>query len=252
MEGEGGLSMEAHERIIWSADVPTMKSLGRGIRSMKGLEIVKIDRLFMERRNPSIIKRIQEDFGVRMFDDAKMVEIPSKLEELALTHLKYRPWMLNCMAGAVSTMEMSNPKTMDGLKRFADACHRFGTRPCAVTVLTSKDEEIVYREFNGRNSIDQVLFYVGLLQECGFTDVVCSPLEVPAIRAESQFDGIDLDTPGIVLAGADAKDQARTNSPAAALAARATRLVIGRALTEGVWSENYQRVVREVQLALAA
>jgi orotidine-5'-phosphate decarboxylase len=243
---------DAADRIIWSADVPTMKALGRGIHAMNGLKVVKIDRLFMERRNPSIIKRIQEDHGVHVFDDAKMVEIPTKLEELALTHLKYRPWMLNCMAGAVSTMELHDPKTMDGLKRFADACHRFDTRPCAVTVLTSKDEEIVYREFNGKKSADQVLFYVGLLFACGFTDVVCSPLEVPLIRAESQFDSLDLNTPGIVLAGANANDQERTDTPTGALRGGATRLVIGRALTDGDWEENYRLVSQEVELALAA
>jgi orotidine-5'-phosphate decarboxylase len=218
---------DAADRIIWSADVPTMKALGRGIHAMNGLKVVKIDRLFMERRNPSIIKRIQEDHGVHVFDDAKMVEIPTKLEEL-------------------------DPKTMDGLKRFADACHRFDTRPCAVTVLTSKDEEIVYREFNGKKSADQVLFYVGLLFACGFTDVVCSPLEVPLIRAESQFDSLDLNTPGIVLAGANANDQERTDTPTGALRGGATRLVIGRALTDGDWEENYRLVSQEVELALAA
>jgi orotidine-5'-phosphate decarboxylase len=244
--------MNAADCIIWSADEPTMKSLGRGIRAMEGLGNVKIDRLFMERRDPSIIARIQGDYGIRVFDDAKMIEIPTKLEELALTHLKYRPWMLNCMAGAVSTMELRNPKTMDGLKRFADACRKVGTRPCAVTVLTSKDEEIVYREFAGRNSIDQVLFYVGLLQACGFTDVVCSPLEVPAIRAESAFSSLDLNTPGIVLAGGDSPDQSRTDTPAGALHAGSSRLVIGRALTEGNRAENYRLVHAEVSLAIVA
>lgn len=244
--------MDVYDRIIWSADVLTMKSLGRGLQRMRGLEIVKIDRLFLEMRNPSIFKRIQEDYGVRVFSDAKFIEIPRKLEELALKHLKYQPWMLNCMAGGVSSKVLDDPKTRDGLKRFADACHKYGTRPCGVTVLTSKTEGVVVKEFNDRTSIEQVLYYVEVLADMGFTDVVCSPKEVPAIRAECRFDGLDLNTPGIVLAGSDPQDQARTNTPAGALNAGSTRLVIGTALTEGDQAKNFLVVKQEVALALAA
>lgn len=153
--------------------------------------------------------------------------------------------MLNCMTGISSTGRWTDddPKKVDGLKRFADACHQAGTRPCAVTVLTSKTDDMVAREFNGRTPIDQVLVYVEMLLEAGFTDVVCSPLEVPAIRAESRFDDLDLNTPGIRLPKSDMRDQARVNTPAAAIAAGATRLVIGSDLTNGDdFAANFQRI----------
>lgn len=155
------------------------------------------------------------------------------------------------MAGCTSTglLEDPDPKKVDGLKRFANACHAVGTRPCGVTVLTSKENEVVASEFNGRTSIEQVLCYVEMLLACGFTDVVCSPLEISAIRAESRFDGLGLNTPGVRPAESDAGDQARTNTPEAALATGATRLVIGRPLTNGDPAENLESIVNTILAA---
>jgi orotidine-5'-phosphate decarboxylase len=152
------------------------------------------------------------------------------------------------MAGILSTGYVTHEDTnkVDALKRFADACHEVGTRPCGVTVLTSKSDDIVNAEFNGRSSIEQVLYYVEVLAQCGFTDVVCSPLEMEAICSESRFDKLDMNTPGIVMPGADQRDQARTNTPGKAIAAGATRVVVGSALTKGDPTENFKAIVANI------
>lgn len=247
------MATTAAGRIIWSADVPTMKSLGRGLRRLPDLETVKIDRAFLENRNPSVIARIQHDYFINVFDDAKIVEIPTKVVEIANKHLIYKPWMLNCMATVVSNGVFvgDDPDKLDGLKRFADACHKVGTRPCAVTVLTSKTEEIVHDEF-GALPPEQVLYYVDLLLKAGFTDVVCSPEEVATIRSVSAYDVLDLNTPGIVMPGSSSPDQARTKTPGAAVKAGATRGVIGRALTGDKMLENFHAIVADIEAAQAA
>lgn len=152
--------------------------------------------------------------------------------------------MLNCMAGSVSslTIEHQNPDMIDGLKMFADACHEAGTLPCGVTVLTAKKPHVVSSEFNGRSPIDQVLTYVGILARCGFTDIVCSPEEVAAIRSVPDFDHLNLNTPGIRLPDSKADDQARTSTPEGAVAAGATRLVIGRPITVGDKALNLKTI----------
>jgi orotidine-5'-phosphate decarboxylase len=142
-------------------------------------------------------------------------------------------------------LEGDDPDKIDGLKRFADACHTAGTLPCAVTVLTSKTPEVVEKEF-GCSSVDQVLVYVEMLLDCGFTDVVCSSAEVEAIRAEERFDKLNLNTPGIRPAGKDAGDQARVNTPEAALAMGTDRFVIGRPITEGNPAENLANIVASI------
>lgn len=243
-------NIEPIGRIIWSADVADEVTLMGHLDRMPELRIVKIDRLFLTGIDLWLITRLREK-GFCVFVDAKIIEIPSKVVAIAGRYLQHKPWMLNCMAGAQSSglLTHEDPEKIDGLKRFADACHAAGTRPCAVTVLTSKTDEVVSREFNERTSIDQVLYYVEMLLECGFTDVVCSPKELPAIRAESLFDSLDLNTQGIRPAGSDAGDQARADTPEAALAAGATRLVIGRPITTGDPAENLRNIVAGITAA---
>jgi orotidine-5'-phosphate decarboxylase len=238
------------ERIIWSADVPDEEILMGHLDHMPDLRVIKIDRLFTTDVGLGIIDRLN-DRGLLVFDDAKIIEIPSKVVGIAHKHLKHKPFMLNCMAGAQSSGVLIHEdlKKVDGLKRFADACLQVGTKPCGVTLLTSKTAEIVGHEFNGRDSIEQVLYYVEALLECGFTDVVCSPRELSIIRAESRFDSLCLNTPGIRPTGSDAGDQARVDTPEAALAAGATRLVVGRPITIGDPTENLKNIVASITVA---
>jgi orotidine-5'-phosphate decarboxylase len=243
---------EALETIVWSADNLTPDEIVETASAMKGLRYAKIDRLHV-RKYGDVIVPLLESIGVKVFNDAKIVEIPEKIwnpkyEALTEVELRTRPWMLNCMAGCQSNdvLEHDDPNQIDGLKRFADACNFVGTRPCGVTVLTSKTSQVVDGEFHGRRPVEQVLYYVDRLLECGFTDVVCSPEEVAAIRMVSRFNGLDLNTPGIRPAGSEVGDQARVNTPRAALQAGSTRLVIGRPLTNGDPAENLRNIVAEI------
>jgi orotidine-5'-phosphate decarboxylase len=245
------LDIEAvYDKIIWSADIDSLGPFWDTVNRMPKLRIIKLDRLFVARHGHGVIDQLNQR-GLKVFDDAKLVEIPSKLVALAELELQHHPWMLNCVAGCESSgiLEDPDPEKVEALKRFADACHQVGTRPCGVTVLTSKQPNVVEAEFGGRTSIEQVLHYVEVLQQCGFTDIVCSPEELPAIRAESRFDELGTNTPGVRPAGSAIGDQARTNTPEGALAAGATRLVIGRPLTNGDPAENLDNIVNGILAA---
>jgi orotidine-5'-phosphate decarboxylase len=245
---------DLRKRIIWSADVEDESTLEWYIHHMQDLRITKLDRNFLTDRPLSVILRLADKYGQRVFVDAKIAEIAVKVEAIARTYLKYRPWMLNCMANIVSTGDMrdglvgADRDSLDALKRFADVCHQVGTLPCAVTVLTNKTEAITQAEYC-RPPTDQVLWYLEQLLAAGFTDVVCSPLEVPAIRAESRFDGLSLNTPGIRRVGSGNQDQARVATPIGALEAGATRLVIGRDLTIGDPTANFASILSEITAA---
>jgi len=235
------LSLNAADVVIWSADVE-WDVLDRTLINDCPLKYVKLDRLGLTKMGLDAIARVQ-DRGFSVFADAKIVEIPDKVVEVAKLHLEYRPWMLNVMAGVCSSGRMldDDPKKIDGLKRFADLCHQYDTNSCAVTVLTSKAETLVQREYK-TTPMDQVLCYAEMLVEAGFTDMVCSPREAEGIRAESFLDALRLNTPGIRLPGSSSDDQARIDTPAAAIAAGVDRLVIGRDLTNGDLSENFARI----------
>jgi len=243
MEGRRMRTTNPRDVVIWSADVDE-PTLDRALsNSALPLQFVKIDRLGLTRMGLDKIDVVQFQ-GFKVFADAKIAEIPDKIVELAKLHLAHHPWMLNVMAGVCSTGRIGDPDTkkVDALKRFADVCRDVGTRPCAVTVLTSKDEPMVAREFNGRTPIDQVLVYTEMLIDAGFTDMVCSAKEAVAIRDEPAFDLIQLNTPGIRLPGSSADDQARITTPFGAISAGVDRLVIGRDLTKGDLVRNWNRI----------
>ncbi len=249
------MGQSASDVVIWSADVERQVLLDAIIKGAGGLKYIKLDRVGLTKMGLEAIDWVQSR-GFKVFADAKIVEIPSKVVELARLHLTYEPWMLNCMAGIVSNGDMStaveNEKDeRDALRRFADICRAAGTRPCAVTVLTSKEDEVVEKEFGGRTSIDQVLVYVEWLLEADFTDLVCSTEELLAIRSERRFDGLDINVPGIRLPGSSTDDQARVGTPVGAMRAGATRLVIGRDLTNGNLTENFGLIAANLEPFLA-
>lgn len=242
------------QQIIWSADVDVY-DLERVITKQalpKGT-VIKLDRLFFENNDKSLIEFCQEH-GYPVFVDAKIIEIPDKVVAIAETYLKHKPWMLNVMAGACSTglSESEDPKRVDALARFAKACSDAGTRSCAVTVLTSKTESTSMQEF-GVSSLEQVSCYAKMMKLCRMTDIVCSPLEAYELRRTHEFEGLDINTPGVRLPDSSVDDQARIMTPARALSNGADRLVIGRDLTNGDGDivervkRNYARIMENIE-----
>ncbi|MEO1776170.1 MAG: orotidine-5'-phosphate decarboxylase [Pseudomonadota bacterium] len=103
------------------------------------------------------------------------------------------------------------------------------TRILAVTVLTSLD----------RGDLDAMMIAEGEVAaiaverarralEAGADGVIASPQEAAAIRALPEAAGKLIVTPGVRPAGAESGDQKRIATPAAALAAGADHIVVGR------------------------
>src|SRR5205085_12699911 len=78
--------------------------------------------------------------------------------------------------------------------------------------------------------LDSAVRLAKLAKENGIRGVVASPHEIRAIR-EACSDLVIV-TPGIRPAGSGAGDQRRTTTPAAAIAAGADYIVVGRPITE--------------------
>jgi len=254
----------APQQIIWSADV-TLNELTEVVmhEALPKGTVIKLDRLFFIKYGLKPIQLCQKK-GYPVFADTKIVEIPDKVMEITKEYLRFKPWMLNAMAGICSSGELpkatdenfENDKKIDALARFAKLCKDAGTKSCAVTVLTSKTDDMVLNEYDA-SAKDQVLTYVRLMKECRLTDIVCSPKEAEFIRQDTTFDSMSINTPGIRMPDSSADDQARILTPAKALATCSNRLVIGRDLTgrdtsipivERV-SKNYQRIIEHIESA---
>jgi len=96
-----------------------------------------------------------------------------------------------------------------------------------VTVLTAYDDAMLAEMGYAHGARDLVMRRVDQALEAGIDGVVASPLEAEAIRARVPDDFLVV-TPGVRPAGADVGDQKRVATPASALAAGASHLVVGR------------------------
>lgn len=247
------LSEFTPDQLIWSADVPKeqIEAVIKAEALPKGT-IIKLDRLFFEDESKDFISFCQ-DSGYPVFCDAKIIEIPDKALKIAGTYLKYKPYMLNIMAGACSTASWFNEDEnhKDALSRFAEACAQAGTRSCVVTVLTSKANSLCESEF-GRSALKQVMKYTDFAHNAGITDIVCSPEEAEFIRTNSRYSDMWINTPGVRLPDSSKDDQARVKTPYQARKHGANRLVIGRDLTRGEGDivervkTNYARILDNI------
>ena len=120
----------------------------------------------------------------------------------------------------------------------------------AVTVLTSMDAAQLKAAGVGRAPAKQVELLAKMGMKAGILGFVCSPEEVAALRALTGPDGV-LVVPGIRPAGADAGDQKRIATPAEALRAGASYLVVGRPITQAAEPvKAAEAILREMAEAL--
>lgn len=235
-------------KIIWSADGISLEELIKIIEGdfPRNYVAVKLDRLFLTKYGLSAISEVQKR-GIPVFADAKIVEIPSKVNEVVKLHLEHQPWMLNVMAGVCNNgITPQHPGNLDAdeLYQFANLCKDAGTKSCVVTVLTSKTDDLAKQEF-GKSTLGAVAYYARLAIDCDITDIVCSPIEARSVKT---LNGLDINTPGVRLPESDNDDQARVMTPAKALDNGATRLVIGRDLSRnGEFMDNFSKIMANIE-----
>jgi orotidine-5'-phosphate decarboxylase len=119
------------------------------------------------------------------------------------------------------------------LKAAVDAAAESPNPPMilAVTVLTSmSDDDLREIGVSGR-VLDQVLRLATLARNAGCPGVVASAQEARELRRELGT-GFAIVTPGVRPKGAAVGDQARVVTPAGAIEAGATHIVVGRPITE--------------------
>ena len=120
------------------------------------------------------------------------------------------------------------------MRAAADAAAKAGAhRPklLGVTVLTSLDAADLATVGQDKDTTAQTVRLAALAKVNGLDGVICSPEEIPAIRAALGPDFI-LMVPGIRPTWAAANDQKRIMTPREAMQAGATHLVIGRPITK--------------------
>ncbi|MFY9696147.1 MAG: orotidine-5'-phosphate decarboxylase [Xanthobacteraceae bacterium] len=156
-----------------------------------------------------------------LIDAGKQVFVDLKLHDIANTVAQGVKSVARL--GATFLTVHGYPPTM----RAAIEAREGNLRILAVTVLTSFDDADLKAAGYAASVADLVARRAAQARDIGIDGLVCSPEEAAKVRA-IVGDKLCLVTPGIRPAGADAGDQKRIATPAAAIAAGADYLVVGR------------------------
>jgi orotidine-5'-phosphate decarboxylase len=233
--------MDARDRLIVALDVPNA-STARHIAAQVGdaAGFFKVGKQLFTAEGPQMVRDLAAS-GRRVFLDLKFHDIPNTIAGAVASAAQLGVSMLTVHACGGSKM----------LKAAVEAAGLSGPMVLAVTVLTSlNDQDMTEIGVSGRAS-DQVLRLAGLARACGCPGIVASPGEAAEIRRELGT-GFAIVTPGIRPTGSDIGDQARIATPADAIRAGATHLVVGRPITAAADPAIAARVVlAEIEEACA-
>jgi len=174
-------------------------------------------------QGPVIVNKIN-DLGCKVFLDLKFHDIPNTVAGAARAALSTGAFMFNVHASGGREMMRKVRETVDSAE--------LPEKPIviAVTVLTSLDESDLNDINISKSPLEQVKTLALLTKESGLDGVVASPREITAIREVAGQDFVIV-TPGVRPVWAQAGDQKRIMTPAEALDAGASYIVVGRPVT---------------------
>ncbi|MGE0575551.1 MAG: orotidine-5'-phosphate decarboxylase [Reyranella sp.] len=162
--------------------------------------------------------------GVGFFLDLKLHDIPNTVAGGIRAVVELEPTYITIhVQGGREMLRVAVAEAAEGAARLGVARPRL----LGVTVLTSLDRSDLEATGVPADPSDQVLRLAGLARECGLDGVICSPLEIAALRKACGPDFV-LMVPGIRPVGSAIDDQKRAMTPRQAVDLGATHLVVGR------------------------
>ena len=215
--------MPAKDKLIIGLDVETPSKaldLVKELRSVAGM--FKVGSQLFTAAGPQIVRDIIA-LDSKVFLDLKFHDIPHQVAGAARAAAELGVSLFTIHASGGSEM----------MRRAVDAVAEVGneTAVLAITVLTSIDADILAQIGVNSTPSESVLRLVKLAEASGVDGVVASAQEIKTIRDAIPNPNFLVVTPGIRSAQNDSGDQKRVATPAAAISAGASYLVVGRPIT---------------------
>jgi orotidine-5'-phosphate decarboxylase len=211
------------------------QALGWSRAAGEAAGMVKVGLELFCARGPAAVATLAGD-GRRVMLDLKLHDIPATVAG-------------GMRAAARAGAELVTVHALGGPAMLAAAMEAAGgrCRVAAVTILTSAGPADLAAA--GLPPADRAVPRLAeLAVAAGCPAVVCSPLEAAALRARLG-PAVELICPGVRPAAGGGDDQARVATPAEAMAAGATRIVVGRPLTRSADLAAAARAVRDQAVA---
>ena len=219
--------LEPSDRIIVALDGMAPEQAMAFTQSVPELRWVKVGLELFVAGGPAVVQQLR-DQGKRVFLDLKFHDIPASMAGACSSAARLGAELITVHASAGSAaLGAAQAEALES----AAAAGLPAPTLLAVTVLTSWEQARFASELAiGEPLAAYVPRLAQLAAAAGIGGCVCSPLEVAALRA-AHPEPFALVTPGIRPAGAALGDQQRVLTPAQAVAAGASQLVIGRPIT---------------------
>ncbi len=221
--------MDPSKRVFVAVDTPDRDAAIRLADAVAGsVGGFKIGLELFVSHGPQLVREMNER-GAEIFLDLKLHDIPNTVAgaAAAMGRLGVGFFTVHALGG-----EAMIARAVEASARGAEEAGHPAPTVLAVSVLTSHDEATLESLGLAGPCDAAVLRLADLTRRAGAGGLVCSPKEVAAVR--QRFPGGTLVVPGIRPASGSVAgdDQARTATPASAIADGADRLVIGRPITQ--------------------
>src|SRR5580692_2127462 len=227
---------DGREKLIVALDVSTAAAAQKIVVAVGDSALTyKVGMQLYTAEGPQAVRDLVAS-GRRVFLDLKYHDIPNTVATAVHEAAKLGVSMLTVHAAGGGKM----------LHAAVDAART--SKPdliiLGVTVLTSLDQnELEKVGFQGTVA-EEVLRLAALALDSGCKGIVTSARETAAVRAELGHN-FAIVTPGVRPAGASHADQARVATPAEAIAAGASYIVVGRPITEAADPAAEARAILE-------
>jgi len=220
-------TLDPAERIILALDRGTAEEALALAAAVPELRWVKVGLELFTAAGPGVVRELRRR-GLRVFLDLKFHDIPATMAGACRSAALLGAELITVHACAGGeALAAAQAAAVEGA-----ASEGFVTPTLlAVTVLTSWDPDRFRQELAITTPLAAYAAQLAAMAEAaGLTGAVCSPWEVAGLRA-AHPQPFTLVTPGVRPAGSAAADQKRVMTPAAAVAAGASHLVIGRPIS---------------------
>jgi orotidine-5'-phosphate decarboxylase len=235
--------ISGREQLIVALDVSSAAQAQKIVSSLGDtVSFYKVGMQLYTAEGPAIVRDLVGS-GRRVFLDLKYHDIPNTVGAAVREAGRLGVSLLTVHSFGGSKM----------LRAAAEAARESNPamKVVAVTVLTSMDQEALNEIMHG-NLEEQVVYVAGLALKAGCHGVVSSAREVRALRNRLGDDFLVV-TPGVRPTGAAHGDQARVVTPAEAIAAGSTHLVVGRPITGAANPvQEAEKIIREIEQAAQA